>query len=325
MKETATPSAGQSTESAVNSTYAAARRDEAYQLSACPACEETRGESVLEEICEGVNVRVVVCAGCGLGYSNPRPSEAYKLQRYQEWATQARPWQAEAHYDHRQQLRHFALYRRVMQLIQTRRPRGRILDVGCGGGLFLIFAGVFASEHNAGINSDYEVEGAGFDPREVELARAVSGAPVHTVSELAGLPDHRFDAITLLNVLEHVNRPVELLRELRRLLRPDGSLVVVVPNNVVAFARPRLSFLGGLQSLASNEHINHFRPGSLRGLLGRCGFARCRILPDILEGGYGSMMPLPAQQWGKYGVYRVLDALSFRRCYLYANIVAVAE
>lgn len=293
-----------------------------FAASDCPACGESRGDTVFREVRDGVSIGIVICEACGLGYSNPRPTEAYKLDRYQEWTAGDRPWQAEAHYDHRQQLRHFGLYRRVMELIASRMDRGRILDVGCGGGLFLVFAGVYASDHNSGVNSRYTVEGAGFDPSEVELAKRVSGAPVRTLDELSGVADGTYDAVTLLNVLEHVNRPVDLLRELKRVLRPNGPLVVVVPNNEVVFWR--IAHNVGTQpiSLGCDEHINHFRPASLRGLLKKAGFTGVQLVPAPAEGNYGSIAHPPLQHWFHYGAWRMVHAAGFG--YLYSDIVAVA-
>ncbi|MCL4522392.1 MAG: class I SAM-dependent methyltransferase, partial [Acidobacteria bacterium] len=220
----------------------------AYEQSKCPGCEAAQGKTIFRETWEGVAVEILVCAQCGLGYSNPRPTEASKLARYEEWTQRTRPNATEAHFDHSQQLRHFYLYRKVMRLIEARTPRGLLLDVGCAGGLFVVFAGVYASEHNSGVNSRYQAEGAAFDPHEAELARRISGAPVHMISELSTLGAGRYDAITMLNVLEHVNEPVALLSKLRRLLRPGGALVTVVPNNELAFLRPPRAPTGSTQA-----------------------------------------------------------------------------
>lgn len=248
--------------------------------------------------------------GAASANSNPRPTEAYKLQRYQQWTGGDRPWSAEAHYDHRQQLRHFGLYRRVMRVIETHLNHGRLLDVGCGGGLFLVFAGVFASDHNSGLNSRYKVEGAGFDPREVELARRISGAPVRTLAELTKVGDNTFDTVTLLNTLEHVNKPMELLRELRRVLRSGGVMVIVVPNNELAFWKLRHNIGRRPTSLASDEHINHFRPKPLSSALMQSGFGQIEFLPASHEAPRGSMVRIPARQLIKHGAYRIADAFS---------------
>jgi len=296
--------------------------DARFVASDCPACGESPGRTVFNEVLDGVAIDIVVCDACGLGYSNPRPTEAYKLDRYREWTRGDRPWQAEAHYDHRQQLRHFGLYRRVMELVASRIDSGRILDVGCGGGLFLVFAGVFASDHNSGLNSRYSVEGAGFDPGEVELAKRVSGAPVRTIEELSGVADGTYDAVTLLNVLEHVNRPTDLLREIKRVLRPNGPLVVVVPNNEVVFWRLARNVGTRPTSLAADEHINHFRPAALRALLKQAGFTSVQLVAAPPEGNYGSIAHPPPEHWLRYGAWRVLHAAGIG--YLYSDIVAVA-
>jgi SAM-dependent methyltransferase len=297
----------------------------AYEASKCPGCEAARGEAIFRETWEGVVLEIVVCAQCGLGYSNPRPSEASKLARYEEWSQRTRPNATEAHFDHSQQLRHFYLYRKVMRLIEARMPRGLLLDVGCAGGLFVVFAGVYASEHNSGVNSRYQAEGAAFDPREAELARRISGAPVHMISELDTLGAGRYDAITLLNVLEHVNEPVTLLSQLRRLLRPGGALVTVVPNNELAFLRLRYGIGAPPASLAAGEHINHFRPASLQRVLERGGFSKIHLVAAQPTGSYGSLERPPLAQYVKHGVYRALHALSASQCYLYAELMAVAE
>jgi 2-polyprenyl-3-methyl-5-hydroxy-6-metoxy-1,4-benzoquinol methylase len=293
-----------------------------FERSDCPACGQSGGRTVFGEVLNGVAIDVVVCPACGLGYSNPRPTEAYKVDRYREWTGGDRPWQAEAHYDHRQQLRHFGLYRRVMQLISSRTDGGRILDVGCGGGLFLVFAGVFSSDHNSGLNSRYAVEGAGFDPAEVELARRISGATVRPIDELSNVPDGTYDAVTLLNVLEHVNRPIDLLLQIKRVLRPAAPLVVVVPNNEVVFWRLAHNVGTRPLSLASDEHINHFRPASLRAILNKTGFSSVELVVAPPEGNYGSIQHPPLAHWLRYGAWRVAHAAGLG--YLYSDIVAVA-
>jgi SAM-dependent methyltransferase len=296
-----------------------------YEETACPACDEPRGEAIFAEECEGVHIEIRVCASCGLGYSTPRPSEAYKIERYAEWARGEARLEAEAHYDHRQQLRHFHLYRSVLERFDRVIGRGRILDVGCAGGLFLAMAGVYASEHNAGFNSRYQPEGAAFDPSEAELARRVSGLPVHHLSDLKRLEGARYDGMTLLNVLEHVNRPVELLSELRRLLRPGGALVLIVPNNWLAFWRMKRGIGTRQASFAANEHILHFRPASLRRLLQRSGFARVEVIAPIVESAHGSLTRVPAKHRAKHTAYRALELLTAQRVYAYSEIVAIAR
>jgi 2-polyprenyl-3-methyl-5-hydroxy-6-metoxy-1,4-benzoquinol methylase len=100
------------------------------------------------------------------------------------------------------------------------RPGGRLLEIGCGNGRQL--------ERLA--QAGWQVQGVDFDPRAVQTARSL-GLPV-ALGDLAaqGFAAESFDAIVSSHVIEHVPDPVALLRECRRLLKPDGILVVMTPN-----------------------------------------------------------------------------------------------
>jgi 2-polyprenyl-3-methyl-5-hydroxy-6-metoxy-1,4-benzoquinol methylase len=95
--------------------------------------------------------------------------------------------------------------------------KGSLLDIGAGTGDFLL----------AAKKSGWKVYGA--EPSE--KARAIAnGKGVALVNETAGLSDHSFDVITMWHVLEHVYDPEQQIRELRRLLKADGVIIVAVPN-----------------------------------------------------------------------------------------------
>lgn len=99
--------------------------------------------------------------------------------------------------------------------------RGRLLDVGCGGGEFL------AEMRSLG----WDVAGIEPDPVAVEYARAQRGLTVETgTPETSSLPDVSFDVITLNHVIEHVPNPIATLQSCARLLRQGGLIVIVTPN-----------------------------------------------------------------------------------------------
>ena len=97
---------------------------------------------------------------------------------------------------------------------------GRLLEVGCGNGRQL---GRMAQ-------AGWQVEGIDFDEDAAARVRSL-GIPVR-VGELAdaGYPADQFDAIILSHVIEHVQDPVQLLVECRRILKPGGQLVLATPN-----------------------------------------------------------------------------------------------
>ncbi len=149
--------------------------------------------------------------------------------------------------------------------------RGRLLDVGCGRGLFL------RSMRRAG----WEVAGVEAD---VEVSRRISEA--HGLDVRGGdaadwdFPEESFDAVTLHHVLEHVVRPAEMLRHCRRLLREGGLLVVAVPNRdslQAAFGR------GGWLHLDVPFHLHHFTAAGLACLVEASGFRVVRVRHLDLE------------------------------------------
>jgi SAM-dependent methyltransferase len=110
------------------------------------------------------------------------------------------------------------LLKKIRQVLGSRPPGARILDVGCGAGLF--FDALERLGHVEGIESDrLAVEQAGRWRSRIH------------VGELDDTfePDASFDLILLLDVVEHVDRPDRLLRRAASLLGPAGRIVVTVP------------------------------------------------------------------------------------------------
>ncbi len=99
--------------------------------------------------------------------------------------------------------------------------RGRILDVGCGNGLFLSWMKELG----------WEVVGVEPDEKAVKVAREEYGLEVYQGTlESIKFPDNSFDVITMSHVIEHVPDPLTLLYECKRILKPGGKLIVITPN-----------------------------------------------------------------------------------------------
>jgi len=99
--------------------------------------------------------------------------------------------------------------------------RGRLLDVGCGNGAFL--------GNMKGLG--WECVGVETDPEAARFARARFDLLVYEGSLAEGpFADNSFDVITLSHVIEHVHSPLDLLTHCRRLLKPEGQLIVLTPN-----------------------------------------------------------------------------------------------
>jgi SAM-dependent methyltransferase len=193
------------------------------------------------------------CAACGLIFAHPLPSPetiaAFYASEYYDPYLEAREANRLA-------------YGAWLDAIEKRSARGRILDVGCGIGLFL----------SAARARGWDARGVEPAPWPARYAREEAGLPVETATlEQASLPGESVDVVTLWSTLEHLCDPVSLLREAARVLRPGGALWAAVPNT-----RSLAAFLRGPReaNLAKPEHLLHFTEPTLRRLLtDRAGLA----------------------------------------------------
>jgi len=143
-----------------------------------------------------------------------------------------------------------AFVEEICRRVKDRRPR--ILDVGCGTGANLLML----SEYGEAEGVDVSEDALAFC-RERGLDRVRLGA-----GEQLPYEDGTFDLVTALDVVEHMDDDLAGLREMRRVLRPGGRVLLFVPT---------FMFLWGLQDEVSN-HRRRYRLPELRRVLEQAGF-----------------------------------------------------
>ena len=133
----------------------------------------------------------------------------------------------------------------LVEKISSTLNNPRILDVGCGTGANLKML--------AGLG---RAEGVDISPQAVEFCRerGLDSVKLGAVEELPYENDS-FDLVTALDVIEHLDDDVAGLREMRRVLRPEGRLLLFVP----AFM-----FLWGVQDDVSNHRRRYTLPSLLK-------------------------------------------------------------
>jgi 2-polyprenyl-3-methyl-5-hydroxy-6-metoxy-1,4-benzoquinol methylase len=105
-----------------------------------------------------------------------------------------------------------------LRLIEQHQPvKGKILDIGAGTGDFLLEAK----------NKNWET--VGVEPNEKAKSIAINKG-VLFADTIEKLESNSFDVITLWHVLEHVPDVAHQVAELKRLLKPSGTLIIAVPN-----------------------------------------------------------------------------------------------
>lgn len=117
-------------------------------------------------------------------------------------------------------------YRRLKALILKRIQTGKILDIGCNAGYFL------------DVMEGFECYGVERSPDYAKVAKSKYGERVFEGTfEDYQVPDGFFDCISMQDVFDHMLDPMAVLEKCRRLLKPDGILVVKVHDLSCLYAR----------------------------------------------------------------------------------------
>ena len=133
-----------------------------------------------------------------------------------------------------------------------------LLDVGAGSGLLVAEAKCFGF-NATGVEPSCSLVKLARDLYQVDLLQGVFPHPM--------LPNHRFDVIFLVDVIEHVSTPLELLQHCAAALTPQGIIIMVTPN-VGSLAAHLLGQRWWHFRLA---HVGYFSHFSLRKLSERAG------------------------------------------------------
>jgi len=138
----------------------------------------------------------------------------------------------------------------ICHQVTDRQPR--ILDVGCGTGANLIMLSKYGDAEGVDISEDAL---AFCRDRGLDKVRLGAG-------EELPYEDNTFDLVTAFDVVEHMDDDLAGLREMRRVLRPGGRVLLFVPT---------FMFLWGLQDDVSH-HRRRYRLSQLRRVLEQAGF-----------------------------------------------------
>lgn len=140
----------------------------------------------------------------------------------------------------------------------------RILDVGCGNGLFL----KFMQRHNWDV--------LGIEPSQI-MANYVKKIGVPVINDIVENVHLEaigtFDVVNLSFVLEHVSNPHQVCKWAYSLLNPGGILLIEVPNDFNEFQMAINEYFGKeMWWISYPDHINYFNFDSLSHLLNKAGF-----------------------------------------------------
>lgn len=166
-------------------------------------------------------------------------------------------------------------YSDILDVIKKRAPGKKVLDIGCGTG------DVMKLLLNNGIDA------CGLDPSTyaIEVAKANGCTNVHncSIDDFYKQNIEKFDAIVLVNVLEHVPDPKGLISMVNNMLVDNGIVVIVVPNDfsrIQALAKRWLKRSDDWW-VAMPDHINYFNHASLKFFMEKLGFTKLHLQGDF--------------------------------------------
>jgi 2-polyprenyl-3-methyl-5-hydroxy-6-metoxy-1,4-benzoquinol methylase len=162
-----------------------------------------------------------------------------------------------------------------LNLINALQPnKGRILDIGAGTGDFLSVAN----------NNGWQT--IGVEPSDKAKAIAKNKG-VSFVSATSELENHSFDVISMWHVLEHVPDLDKQIKELKRLLKPTGTLIIAVPN----FKSFDAKYYGEFWAAYDVPiHFWHFSKTAIKSLFEKEEMKLEKVLPMKFDSFYVSLL-----------------------------------
>jgi 2-polyprenyl-3-methyl-5-hydroxy-6-metoxy-1,4-benzoquinol methylase len=152
-----------------------------------------------------------------------------------------------------------------------------LLDVGCGTGDFLQIA--FQNNWNV----------SGIEPNEQarEIANKKTNRAVFEIEQLLKFKASSFDVITLWHVLEHLPNLEDHLAVFKKLLKPNGTIIIAVPNYQSFDAQYYKAFWAAYDV---PRHLWHFNKASVSKLVSKFQFQVIKVKPMWFDSFYVSML-----------------------------------
>lgn len=161
-----------------------------------------------------------------------------------------------------------------LKLINSLSEKGTILDIGAGVGDFLLTAK----------NDGWRI--VGIEPSEKAKSIAINKG-VSFVNEMSEIEDHSLDIITMWHVLEHVPNLEHQLAELKRMIKPNGTIIIAVPN----FNSFDANYYGKYWAAFDVPiHLWHFSKTAIQKLFAQHNLELTKVLPMKFDSFYVSLL-----------------------------------
>jgi SAM-dependent methyltransferase len=230
-----------------------------HQIISCPACD-SHLVGVVDAWPMGAKRQALACQDCGLLFVHPQPgTEALTAQYAREGSYREKRAGRVSNAQTKTKGGAPIMLAALDRHFAASRPSAgaRVLDFGCGTGTWL------------NTFQDHGWETFGIDPS--------TDAAFVRHQRLAAVPSEpQFDFVIVYQVLEHLGRPLDILRDLARSLRPGGHCLVSVPRVDTIDIHRDVKYC-----LQPRTHIVAFTEACLSGLLARAGLGVVEALHSL--------------------------------------------
>lgn len=218
-----------------------------YHLK-CLLCENQKSFSTY---LKKQGITYIRCSKCGLIFHKEKIDKKYMQETYDDknyFVNYIKDFKM-----------YVPMFDRMLDIIEKYKKSGKILDIGCGIGLFLYLAK----------RRKWREFGVEISKFASKFAKHNLNLNVYNTDNLNNFSDNFFDVIVINHVLEHIENPLVILRQIEKKIKINGILLIGIPNINGIFPRIQKENWPSLQPL---HHIYQFTPKTLELLLKKASF-----------------------------------------------------
>ena len=144
--------------------------------------------------------------------------------------------------------------------------KGRVLEIGSGHGFFLEIMKT----------NGFDIIGYDISKEKRKYSKKITDVPVYDININEKIPvDNKFDIVVLFHTLEHITEPITLLKNIKKLLKPKGKILIEVPNSDDFHLKLNKFYK---EFYWERAHIHYFNPKILKNVIHKSGFKNIRIV-----------------------------------------------
>lgn len=262
----------------------------AEHIKTCPICES---ENLVDHLkikdyfLSQESFSIQKCQHCGFLLTNPRPAKEnigvyYKSENYISHSNKKQGLFAGLY-----QLARKRNLSSKYKIISKQAKTGRALDIGAGTGHFLNYLE----------NKGWKAQGIEPDEEAASFARNNFNLQIDSEKKIAEFKNDSFDLITMWHVLEHVHNLNERMSELARLIKPQGLVILALPNPESYDANYYVKYWAAYDV---PRHLYHFRKRDIKKLAEKHNFSVEEIYPMKLDAFYVALLSEKyiGKKWG---------------------------